>query len=198
MAEEISEISVGQFDTVSQLIASSVSLQLAVIGLIIGIIIISVVYRKFSFWVKTQKFNHVRPHVARFARKIILPFLAIALISSVNMYIQVFELFDEESAGIQLEGELAPSEVFAKMLNTLNILVIGYTISQLVPIALTKRDSSVLERQDFEVWREMRGFPDDADDFFHKLYKWIPPKQKPDDLTDEEFNSYMQTEQGIQ
>ena len=71
MAEEISEISVGQFDTVSQLIASSVSLQLAVIGLIIGIIVISVVYRKFSFWIKTQKFNHTRPHVARFARKII-------------------------------------------------------------------------------------------------------------------------------
>ena len=107
-------LSVGQFDTVSQLIASSVSLQLAVIGLIIGIIIISVVYRKFSFWVKTQKFNHVRPHVARFARKIILPFLAIALISSVNMYIQVFELFDEESTVMQIEGELAPSEVFAK------------------------------------------------------------------------------------
>ena len=38
MAEEISEISVGQFDTVSQLIASSVSLQLAVIGLIIGMV----------------------------------------------------------------------------------------------------------------------------------------------------------------
>ena len=185
MAEEISEISVGQFDTVSQLIASSVSLQLAVIGLIIGIIVISVVYRKFSFWIKTQKFNHTRPHVARFARKIILPFLAIALISSVNMYIQVFELFDEESTVVQIEGELAPSEIFAKMLNTLNILVIGYTISQLVPIALTKRDSSRLEREDFEAWREMRGFPDDADDFFHKLYKWIPPKQKPDGRTDE-------------
>ena len=198
MAEEISEISVGQFDTVSQLIASSVSLQLAVIGLIIGIIVISVVYRKFSFWIKTQKFNHTRPHVARFARKIILPFLAIALISSVNMYIQVFELFDEESTVMQIEGELAPSEVFAKMLNTLNILVIGYTISQLVPIALTKRDSSRLEREDFEAWREMRGFPDDADDLFHKLYKWIPPKQKPDDLTEEEFNSYLQTDEGIQ
>ena len=198
MAEEISEISVGQFDTVSQLIASSVSLQLAVIGLIIGIIVISVVYRKFSFWIKTQKFNHTRPHVARFARKIILPFLAIALISSVNMYIQVFELFDEESTVMQIEGELAPSEIFAKMLNTLNILVIGYTISQLVPIALTKRDSSRLEREDFEAWREMRGFPDDADDLFHKLYKWIPPKQKPDDLTEEEFNSYLQTDEGIQ
>ena len=198
MAEEISEISVGQFDTVSQLIASSVSLQLAVIGLIIGIIIISVVYRKFSFWIKTQKFNHTKPHVARFARKIILPFLAIALISSVNMYIQVFELFDEELTVIQTEGELAPSEVFAKMLNTLNILVIGYTISQLVPIALTKRDSSRLEREDFEAWREMRGFPDDEEDLFHKLYKWIPPKQKPDDLTEEEFNGYLQTEEGVQ
>ena len=197
MAEEISEISVGQFDTVSQLIASSVSLQLAVIGLIIGIIIISVVYRKFSVWIKTQKINHTKPHVARFARKIILPFLAIALISSVNMYIQVFELFDEESTVMQIEGELAPSEVFAKMLNTLNILVIGYTISQLVPIALTKRDSSRLEREDFEAWREMRGFPDDDDDLFHKLYKWIPPKQKPDDLTEEEFDSYLQTEEGV-
>ena len=198
MTEELSEISVGQFDTVSQLIASSLSLQLAVIGLIIGIILISVVYRKFSFWVKSQKFNHTRPHVARFARKIILPFLAIALISSVNMYIQFFELFDEESAVLQIEGELAPSEIFAKMLNTLNVLVIGYTISQLVPIALTKRDSSRLEREDFEAWREMRGFSDDEGDLFHKLYKWIPPKQKPDDLTEEEFNSYLQTEEGIQ
>ena len=116
--------------------------------------------------------------------------MAIALISSVNTYIQVFELFDEEVSGIPIEGELAPSEVFAKMLNTLNILVIGYTISQLVPIALAKRDSSRLEREDFEAWREMRGFPDDEGDLFHKLYKWIAPKQTPDDLTEEEFNGY--------
>jgi len=195
--DEISEISVGQFDTVSQLIASSLSLQLAVIGLIIGIFVISIVYRKFSRWVKSQKFNNTKPHVARFTRKIILPFLAIALISSVNTYIQVFELFDEEVSGITVEGELAPSEVFAKMLNTLNILVIGYTISQLVPIALTKRDSTNLEREDFEAWREMRGFVDDKEDLFHKLYKWVPPKQKPDDLTDEEFQNYVQTEEGI-
>jgi len=195
--DEISEISVGQFDTVSQLIASSLSLQLAVIGLIVGIFVISIVYRKFSRWVKSQKFNNTKPHVARFTRKIILPFLAIALISSVNTYIQVFELFDEEISGIPVAGELAPSEVFAKMLNTLNILVIGYTISQLVPIALTKRDSTNLEREDFEAWREMRGFVDDKEDLFHKSYKWVPPKQKPDDLTDEEFQNYVQTEEGI-
>ena len=43
-----------------------------------------------------------------------------------------------------------------------------------------------------------RGFSDDDGDLFHKLYKWIPPKQKPDDLTEEEFNSYLQTDEGIQ
>ena len=198
MEEELTEISVGQFDTVSQLIASSLSLQLAVAGLIIGIIIIAIVYTKFSKWVKSQKMNHTKPHVSRFARKIILPFLAIALISSVNTYIQVFELFDEEINQIAIDGELAPSEVFAKMLNTMNILVIGYTISQLVPIALTKRESSNSERADFEAWREMRGFVDDKDDLFHKLYKWVPPKQKPDDLTEEEFQNYIQTDEGKQ
>ena len=75
MADEITEISVGQFDTVSQLIMSSLSLQLAFAGLIVGIIIIALVYRKFSWWVKTQKFNHTKPHIARFARKIICRFL---------------------------------------------------------------------------------------------------------------------------
>ena len=200
MADEVTEISVGQFDTVSQLIMSSLSLQLAFAGLIVGIIIIALVYRKFSWWVKTQKFNHTKPHIARFARKIILPFLAIALISSVNVYIQAFELFDDESTNaiILEEGQLSPKEVFAKMLNTMNILVIGYTISQLVPIALMKKDSSASEREDFEAWREMRGFLDDEDGLFHKLYNWVPPKQTPEDLTDEEFQNYLQTEEGLQ
>ena len=199
MADEISEISVGQFETVFQLIASSLSLQLAFAALVVGIIIIALVYRKFSWWVKSQKFNHTKPHIARFARKIILPFLAIALISSVNVYIQAFELFDEESTNLLVpEDGLTPKEVFAKILNTINILVIGYTISQLVPIALMKRDSSVLEREDFEAWREMRGFADDEDGLFHRLYNWVPPKQTPEDLTDEEYQNYLQTEEGLQ
>ena len=49
MADEITEISVGQFETVSQLVASSLSLQLAFAGLLVGIIIIALVYRKFSW-----------------------------------------------------------------------------------------------------------------------------------------------------
>ena len=55
MADEVTEISVGQFDTVSQLIMSSLSLQLAFAGLIVGIIIIALVYRKFSWWVKDSE-----------------------------------------------------------------------------------------------------------------------------------------------
>jgi hypothetical protein len=57
MAEEdLSQISAGQFETVSQLIASSESLQIAFSIMIIGIIGIVIGYRKFSYWVGSQKF----------------------------------------------------------------------------------------------------------------------------------------------
>ena len=42
---------------------------------------------------KSQKFSYTRPHLSRFVRVAILPFFAIALISSTNAYIQTFELF---------------------------------------------------------------------------------------------------------
>ncbi len=76
MAEEgLSNIPIGQFETVSQLIASSESLQIAFAILIVGLIIIGIIYHKFSHWVLTQKFNYSRPHVSRFTRKAVLPFL---------------------------------------------------------------------------------------------------------------------------
>ena len=50
-------------------------------------------------------------------------------------------------------------QTFAKILNTINILVIGYTISHLIPIALNKaRKIKTLEREDFEKWKEYEGF----------------------------------------
>ena len=52
-------------------------------------------------------------------------------------------------------------ETFAKILNTFNILVVGYTISHLIPIMLTKRDKSILEKQDFDAWYDLQGFSDD-------------------------------------
>jgi small-conductance mechanosensitive channel len=196
MAEEGNvDISVGEFETIPQLLASSESLQLAFVFLIAGLVIIGIIYHKFSHWILSQKFNYTRPHISRFIRKAVLPFFAIALVSSINVYIQTTELFDTDNT-IESTVELDPAENFAKILNSINILVIGWTISHLVPIALTKRDKSILEREDYENWSDMRGFPDD-DDLFHKCFKWIPPKTTPYDMKDDEFQKYIQTKTGL-
>lgn len=202
MAEEgiIGTVSgqVGQLHSVSDLIASSFSFQMALIVLVIGIIGIGIIHRKFSKWVRSQKFSYVRPHVARFIRVAVLPFLAIALISSVNVYIQTFELFDDETERVMAEQsqDMTPSETFAKMLNTFNILVIAYAVAHLIPIALNKLEKSKLEKEDYEAWKEQHGFKDDPDDLFHKFFKWNPPKTCPEDLTEEEFKNYLKTKEG--
>jgi len=72
--EEVTGISAGEFETIPQLLASSESLQLAFVGLIIGLVIIGIIYHKFSHWVFSQKFNYTRPHFSRFVRKAVLPF----------------------------------------------------------------------------------------------------------------------------
>ena len=195
MVEELNEFSAGQFETIPQLLASSDSLQMALVVLVVGLIIIVTVYRKFSSWIQTQKFSYTRPHISRFVRTAMLAFFAIGLVSSVNAYIQAFELFDEQD--VTLTDELSPSQTFAKILNTINILVIGYTISHLIPIALNKREKTILEREDFESWKELKGFKDDDGDLFHKIFKWIPPKILPEDLTKEEFEKNLQTKEGL-
>ena len=194
--EELSQISVGEFETVSQLLASSESLQTAFLIMIVGIVGIVFGYRKFSFWVGSQKFYYKKPHFSRFLRRAVLPFFAIALITAMNIHIQTGVLLDDT---VPVEsGGLSAEEQFAKILNTFNILVIGYTISHLVPIILTKRDKSILEKEDFDAWFEMRGFIDDEDDIFHKLYKWVPPNNTPEDMDDEEFQKLLKTKKGMQ
>ncbi len=196
MAEEPDNIPIGEFESVSQLIASSESLQIAFAILIVGLIMIGVIYYKFSHWILSQKFNYTRPHISRFVRKAVLPFFAIALVSSINVYIQTTELFEGENI-IESTDELDPAEKFAKILNSINILVIGWTISHLVPIALTKRDKSILERKDYEKWRGVQGFSDDDGELFHKCFKWIPPQTTPYDMKDDEFQKYIQTKEGL-
>ena len=193
--EELSQISAGEFETVSQLLASSESLQIAFFIMIMGIVGIVFAYRKFSFWVGSQKFYYKRPHFSRFLRRAVLPFFAIALITAINVHIQTGVLFGEN---ISSEDELlSAQEQFAKILNTFNVLVIGYTISHLIPIALTKREKSILEKDDFDAWFEMRGFSDDEEDLFHKLYKWNPPKAIPEDIDEKEFHELLKTEEGL-
>ena len=193
--EEISGISVGEFETIPQLLASSESLQIAFAFLVVGLVVIGIIYYKFSHWVLSKKFNYSRPHSSRFLRKAVLPFFAIVLVSSINVYMQTTELFGEEQI-TEGTAELEAAEKFAKILNSINILVIGWTVSHLVPIALTKRDKSILEREDYEKWYDMRGFPDDHN-LFHKCLKWIPPKTTPYDMKDDEFEKYVQTKEGL-
>ena len=55
---ELSSISVGQFGTVSELLASNESLQIGFAIMIVGMIILSVIYHKFSHWVRKKKFSY--------------------------------------------------------------------------------------------------------------------------------------------
>ena len=192
-----------EFQNVIELIASSEVLQIAFTVLVFGIIGIVIVYRFFSNWVKSQKFNYVRPHLSRFVKVGVLPFFAIILITSMNVYIQSFDLFYEttisEDVSIDTENNdsgVTAAEKFTKILNTINILVIGYTIAHLIPIILTKREKSNLEKEDYEFWKDMRGFSDDDHDFFHKLFKWVPPKNTPENISDEDFERNLKTEEG--
>ena len=192
--EDLSQISVGEFENVSQLLGSSESLQFAFILMVVGIIAIVLAYSKFSGWVTSQKIYYTRPHLSRFIRRAVLPFFAIALISSTNAYMQTSDIFVQDS---EIDGELTAEATFAKILNTFNILVIGYTISHLIPIALTKRDKSILEKEDFDAWFDNRGFSDDDGDLFHKMYKWLPPKVIPEEIPEEEFQKHLKTEEGL-
>ncbi|MFB5647352.1 MAG: mechanosensitive ion channel protein MscS, partial [Candidatus Nitrosomaritimum yanchengensis] len=91
---------------------------------------------------------------------------------------------------------MTASETFAKILNSINILVIGYTIAHLIPVFLEKREKTILEKQDFESWKEMRGFKDDENDLFHELFRWNPPPHAPQDLDENEFLERLKTEEG--
>lgn len=189
---------VGELGNLSQLVTSSESLQVALIVLIVGLIGIIIIYRKFSNWIKSQSFRYTRPHLSRFVRVAVLPFFAIALVSSTNAYIQTFELFDDSDINLEgkFSGKMTASETFAKILNSINILVIGYTIAHLIPVFLEKREKTILEKQDFESWKEMRGFKDDENDLFHELFRWNPPPHAPQDLDENEFLERLKTEEG--
>lgn len=186
MAEEILE-----FNSVSDLLLSDTSLQLAFLILMVGIITIILVYRKFSNWILTRKFSYTRSHLSNFVRSALLPIFALILITAVNGYVQIIEIFPENQSGVE-----TPQQIFAKILNTLNLVIIGYTISHLIPIVIRKKNTYNEERQDFIKWREKRGFVDDDNDFFHTVYKWQPPKDPPEDLNKSEFEQLLETKEG--
>ena len=60
---DISQISVGEFETVSQLLASSESLQLAFIIMIVGIIMIAAAYKNILITDKIKKIYFTQDHI---------------------------------------------------------------------------------------------------------------------------------------
>ena len=193
MVDDLSEFSAGEFQTVSELLASSSDLQYLMCILVGGLIAIAVGYHSFGKWMYSKEFSYTRPHVSRFARTAMLAFFAIGLVTSINVYIQLVETSPEDFDPLQGEA----IQTFAKILNTINILVIGYTVSQLIPIGLNKAEKSKLEEEDFQKWKGLKGFKDDDGDLYHKLFKWIPPKTPPEDITKEEFEKNLQTKEGL-
>ena len=186
----------GEFHNVSELVASSPALQAAFAALVIGMIALAAVYRLFSNAVRRRRFHYVRPHLSRFARVGIMPLFAIALVTGMNAYIQSFDLFAGADVLDPGEGGLTPAETFSKLLDTINILVVGYSVAHLVPIVLTKREKSGLEREDFEAWKDMRGFPDDEPGLFRRIYRWAPPARGPEEMPEGEFREALGTEEG--
>jgi len=191
MVEELSEFSAGEFETVSELLASDPDLQLLMVLLGVGLAILATGYRSFGKWMYGKKFSYTRPHVARFVRSAMLAFFAIGLVTSINVFVQVMETDAHNPSSVEA------LETFAKILNTINILVIGFTVSHLIPIGLNKAEKTKLEAEDFENWKDVKGFKDDEDGLFHKIFKWIPPKTPPEDLTKEEFEKNLQTKDGL-
>jgi len=191
MVEELSEFSAGEFETVSELLASDPALQLLMVILGVGLAILATGYRSFGKWMYGKKFSYTRPHVARFVRTAMLAFFAIGLVTSINVFVQWSETDSINPSSVEA------LETFAKILNTINILVIGFTVSQLIPIALNMAEKAKLEEEDFEKWKDLKGFKDDEDGLFHKIFKWIPPKVPPEDLTKEEFEKNLQTKEGL-
>jgi small-conductance mechanosensitive channel len=191
MVEELSEFSAGEFETVSELLASDPDLQLLMVLLGVGLAILATGYRSFGKWMYGKKSSYTRPHVARFVRSAMLAFFAIGLVTSINVFVQVMETDAHNPSSVEA------LETFAKILNTINILVVGFTVSHLIPIGLNKAEKTKLEAEDFENWKDVKGFKDDEDGLFHKIFKWLPPKVHPEDLTKEEFEKNLQTKEGL-
>ena len=196
--EIISNVSTGQVQTLTELVSSSSSMQIALIILVVGIVLIFALYRSFSRWTSSKKFSYTHPDYAEFIKKAVLSILAIILITSINTYVQIFELFDEQSEILAAESseKLTAGEVFGKILLSMNIFVIGYTVSQIIPILITRYDRIKQERVDFDAWKRMSGFSDYEKNFFHRIFEWIPPKEPPQNMIKEDFEKLLKTKEG--
>ncbi len=189
--EELSEFSAGEFQGFTELFLADQTLQVLVAILGGGLLFIAIIYHHFGKFLGRTEGNYTSPHKMRVARSALLGLILIGLVTVCNAFIQV-----ENTPNI---ADANPEAIlkFIKILNTINILVVAFTVAKLMPIILDKIEKTKLEAEDFEKWKEMKGFVDDEDDLFYKIFKWIPPRTVPEDMTKEEFEKNLQTKEGL-
>ena len=191
MVEELSEFSAGEFQGLTELFLADTTLQVLIAILGGGLLFIAIIYHHFGKLWDRQEFSYTKPHVSGVVRSALLGLFLIGLVTVCNTMLQVEVTPDIVNA---MPGTI---EKFTKVLNTINILVVAFTVAKLMPIVLNKTEKTKLEKEDFEKWKEMKGFADDEGDLFYKIFKWIPPKTHPEDMTKEEFEKNLQTKEGI-
>ena len=192
MVEELSEFSAGEFQGFTELFLADQTLQVLVAILGGGLLFIAIIYHHFGKFLGRTEANYTSPHKMRVVRSALLGLVLIVLVSICNALIQ-----PEISPQTMAEANPEAISKFIKMLNTINILVVAFTVAKLMPIILDKAEKTKLEAEDFEKWKEMKGFVDDEDDLFYKIFKWIPPRTVPEDMTKEEFEKNLQTKEGL-
>ena len=198
MADEISSVAGNQLIPLADLLRTDFTLQLSLMVLVAALVGIFVLSRKISHVLDGKKFKYTRPYATSFVKKTLFSLFAVAIIVSISFYIQVFELFDTQIAidAANANTSLTPRETFAKILDTFVILIIGYTISQLIPIVISTYESQNRAKRDYQEWIHMRGFADDKDNLFHKLFEWVPPKHGPSEISEDAFQEKLQTTEG--
>lgn len=154
----VESLSTEQIQNLPSMILANSNPQAQLVILVVDLVIIFSIYFKFANWIRKLKFSYIRPHLSHFIQKAVLPVFALALISTTNFYIQIYDLFDESK--VSSAGMYTAKQTFAKILNSINMLIIGYTLSQLTPIILRKHDLDQKERDDFENWKIKQCFTD--------------------------------------
>lgn len=177
-----------EFLVLWDLIQTSFMLQSALTILGASMATLMIMSRRIDYWITTKSFYYKRPHVARFVSRVALPLLGIVLVTVMNTQIQTGFLWGA--------GEAVVDDLLILLLNSLNILVVGYAVAHLIPIVMSNLEKRHMEEADYAIWFERRGFSDDPDGLFERLYKWIPPPHPPEDIDPELFKSMLQTKEG--
>lgn len=189
MAEDQAvQVTMQTFLTLLDIIQANSMLQTSLTILGVSMAVLMTLYRRISYWITTRSFYYKRPHVARFVSRVLLPLLGSVQVTIINSQIQTGFLWGAEQAVVD--------DLLILLLNSFNVLAAGFAIAHLVPIVMSNLEKRHLEEADFAVWFERRGFSDDHDGLFQRLYKWIPPPNSPEDIDPELFKSMLETEEG--